>query len=222
VTLDLHDLKIHGYEGGPYSHHPEYFNNHLFWIGYLASFFHGPDLEEVLLGPDYEASREFMHQIYEIADWPTFVLPFDEGKTVYVVCRTLAGDAAVDLLVCRSDWLSYRVLTSTDSPSTAPALSWAELVDVAFNGTVGGSTSDPNERLLLLLPALASGDAPEDAVNTIVAALEACASIDDPQAAATMLAAQQAESSWGESPRETCGRMSNLGRAGGTRTHEGL
>ncbi len=193
VIVDLHELVIPGYAGGPYTHRLALLDSHLFWIAHLASFFHGRELEELLLGPDYAACEEFTHQIYEIADWPTFVIPLGGGRTVYVVCRTLVGDAALDLLICRSDWLSYRVLVSTDSLSTAPGLSWADLTEVGRNSIAGGSSSDPHERLLLLLPALAHGELPETAADTIAAALAACTAVDNPQAVASLLAAQRTE-----------------------------
>lgn len=99
---------VTGYGAGPFSDHSEFLEEHLFWIGHLAAFFHGRDVEELLLGPDYEATRDFSARSFEAADWPLFAVPLTAGGFAYIVYRTLPGDAAVDILVHRPGALRAR------------------------------------------------------------------------------------------------------------------
>jgi hypothetical protein len=72
-----------------------------------------------------------------------------------------------------------------------PGLSWAELTAAADNQLPGGSTVDPDARLLLLLPAFGDDNLPDGAVDRLAAALRARTRIEAPERLAAALLADQ-------------------------------
>lgn len=193
--MDASALQVPGYEGGPFSHHPEFFEDHLFWISHLGMFIDSHEIGALLLGPDDDASREFLQRVFAQEDWPLFVIPLGDGGRVYIVYRTLEDDVGIDVLAWHPDDPQAELVASSESSAspTAPKLSWAELAGAAHNGPPGGSTSDPAERLLLLFPALETGDHPAGAEAAVAAALSASTAVDDPDALAALLVASRRE-----------------------------
>ena len=113
-------LDIPGYQGGPYSDHREWLDQHVFWVSYLAHFFHGDDLDELLLGADYDAAMQFSRNVYEAADWPVFIVPISGRRVVYVIYRTLRDDAGLDVMVHHPDELRAECAASTERLPPSP------------------------------------------------------------------------------------------------------
>ncbi|ATZ22468.1 hypothetical protein ACFZBM_18300 [Streptomyces lavendulae] len=67
-------------------------------------------------------------------------------------------DAGVHYLITHPDWEHAEFLARDDGHWRGPGLSWPELIGAADNGLPGGTTTDPDTRLLLLLPALGDAD----------------------------------------------------------------
>ncbi|MBC6456542.1 hypothetical protein [Actinomadura sp. HBU206391] len=184
---DLHPVAIPGYSGGPYTHHREFLDEHLFWLGHLHSCAGSEEAEELLFGPDYEASGEFHLQMNDTADWPTFTLALTAGHRFHIVCRTFEDDPGTDYLLHHPDWEQAELLAADEGHFMGPGLSWPELTAIAFNGQPGGSAADPHARLLLLLPALGDDDLPDDAPAILAPALADRTAVPDPGRLAELL-----------------------------------
>jgi hypothetical protein len=114
-------------------------------------------------------------------------VPLTAGHRLHVVVRTFEDDPGTDYLVHHPDWDRAERLAVVDGHFMGPALSWPELVTAADNGLPGGSTADPDARLLLLLPALGDDDLPDAAAERLTSALRALVGVGDPEALATAL-----------------------------------
>ncbi|MEU6488583.1 hypothetical protein [Streptomyces sp. NPDC046887] len=184
---------IPGYDGGPLTHHPEYLDEPLFWLGHLGSCAaHDPQAQELLFGADYEAAEAFHGRLWERADWPVFTVPLAAGHRLHIVYRTLEGDGGIDYLLHHPSWPEAELLASDDGHFSGPGLSWPELAEAAGSELPGGCTGDPDARLLLLLPALGDHDIPEAAVARLAAALRARTGTQaPPEEVATALLAGQ-------------------------------
>ncbi len=148
---------------------------------------HSEEAEELLLGADYDAAEDFHRRMSGRADWPTFTVPVTAGR-LHIICRNLEGDAGTDYTLHHPDWERAELLANDDGHFMGPGLAWPELAAAADNGLGGGSTTDPDSRLLLLLPAF--GDAAV-AAERLAAALRARTAVEDPeQLAAALLEGQ--------------------------------
>ncbi|MEV0690932.1 hypothetical protein [Streptomyces sp. NPDC050388] len=192
-SRDLIPTRIPGYDGGPLTHHPELLDERLFWLGHLVSCADGSEEGmELLLGADYDAADDFHRRLHERADWPVFTVPLVGGHRLHVVYRTLQGESGTDYLVHHPDWDRAELLAVDDGHFMGPALSWPELLTAADNGLPGGSTTDPDARLMLLLPALGDDDVPDDhATGRLASALRALVGVEDPEALAAALMENQ-------------------------------
>ncbi|UYQ63994.1 hypothetical protein [Streptomyces peucetius] len=190
--VDLIPTRIPGYDGGPLTHRPELLDERLFWLGHLYSCAQSSEeAEELLFGADYDAAGEFQAALHKRADWPTFTVPLTAGHRLHVVLRTFEDDPGTDYLVHHPDWDRAEHLAQDDGHFMGPALSWTELVTAVDNGLPGGSTTDPDARLLLLLPAQGDDDVPDDAVERLTSALRSLVGVDGPEAAAAALLESQ-------------------------------
>jgi hypothetical protein len=187
----LPQLEIPGYQGGPYSHQPDLLREPLFLLAHLYGCVHSEEAEEALFGADYEAAAEFQRALMEAGGWPVFALPLAAGHWLYVVYRTVEDESGVDYLVHHPEWPAVETIASDEGSFSGPGLSWAELRAAAGNGIGGGSTDDPDARLLLLLPALGDDQAPADAAGAVAGALAALTRVEDPRRAAEHLLAGQ-------------------------------
>ncbi|MER6617011.1 hypothetical protein [Streptomyces xantholiticus] len=185
-SADLIPTWIPGYDGGPLTHRPELLDERLFWLGHLYTCAHDEEGEELLFGADLDAAADFHRELHERADWPVFTVPLAAGHHLHVVYRTFEDDPGTDCLVHHPDWDRAERLSVADGHFMGPALSWPELVAAADNGLPGGSTTDPDARLLLLLPALGD-DVPDDAAERLTSALRALIGVEDPEALAAAL-----------------------------------
>lgn len=181
-------MEIPGYEGRPLIHQPELLDEPLFWPGHLYSCAHDEDTEELLFGADYDAAEAFHRELIEQAQWPVFTIPLTGGHLLHMVHRAWKDDPGVDYVLHHPGWERALLLAKDDGHFMGPALSWPELLSAADNQLPGGSTADPDSRLLLLLPALGDDRAPEGAKSRLTTALAARTTVEDPEGLATALA----------------------------------
>ncbi|MFD5559298.1 hypothetical protein [Kitasatospora griseola] len=177
---------IPGYEGGPLAHLAELLDEPLFWLGHLASCAHDEEVQELLLDADYDAAEDFHRRLVERPDWPTFTIPSTLGR-LYIVYRNLVGDIGTDYLLQHPDRTHAHLLATDNVHSPGPGLTWPELTTIADNGPPGGSTTDPDSRLLLLLPAMRDTAIPPTATPRLAAALRTHTAAEHPERLATAL-----------------------------------
>ncbi|MFF7209197.1 hypothetical protein ACFZAU_01510 [Streptomyces sp. NPDC008238] len=212
-SAEMHPDRIPGYDGGPLAHLPELLDEPLFWLGHLYSCVQSEEAEELLFGADFDAAEDFHRRLSGRTDWPTFTVPVTAGR-LHIVHRNLEGDMGTDYLVHHPGWDRAELLARDDGHFMGPGLSWPELAAAADNGLSGGSTTDPNSRLLLLWPAFGDDAVPAAASERLVAALRARTAVEDPeQLAAALLEGQGAcgPARWtatGDGPRINDGRYS--------------
>lgn len=187
-SADTHLDQIPGYPGGPLVHLPELLDEPLFWLGHLyPCVLHSEEAEELLFGADYKSAEDFHRQLSGRSDWPAFTVPVAVGR-LHIVHRNLKGEAGTDYLLHHPDWDRAELLARNDGHFMGPGLSWPELTAAAGNGLPGGSTTDPDSRLLLLLPAFGDLAVPDAAAERLAAALRARTAVENPeQLAATLL-----------------------------------
>lgn len=143
----------------------------MFWWGHLDACLRGGTPRSWLGHHDTFGLRAFSRRLWAGADQPVFTVPLADGLRLHVVYRNAAEDVGVDYVVHHPDWVEAEFLARDDGHWRGPALSWDELVGVADNGLPGGTTTDPDTRLLLLLPALGDGDVPAGAGKRLAACL---------------------------------------------------
>ncbi|MFB0627058.1 hypothetical protein [Streptomyces sp. AB3(2024)] len=100
-----------------------------------------------------------------------FTVPVAGGLGLHVVYENAHEEVGVHYLAHHPDWDQAELLARDDGHRRGPGLSWPELVAAADNGLPGGTTTDPDTRLLLLLPALGDADVPADAGKRLAACL---------------------------------------------------
>ena len=185
--IELPPAEIPGYEGGPFAHRSELLDEPLLTIGHLYGCAHSEEAEEALLGGDFEAAGRVHDQLIHADRWPLFALPLAGGHRLDVVYRAFPDDPGVDYLLHHPEWDSAEPLASDEGHFHGPGLSWPELETAAFNGIRGGSTQDPQARLLLLLPTLGDDEVDGTAVQIVARALAARTRVDDPTRVAELL-----------------------------------
>lgn len=209
-SADMHPDRIPGYHGGTLAHLPELLDEPLFWLGHLYSCVRSEEAEEFLFGADLDAAEDFHRRLSGRADWPVFTVPVTAGR-LHVVCRNLEGDRGTDYLLHHPDWERAVPIARADGHSMGPGLSWPELRAAADNGLAGGSATDPDSRLLLLLPALGDMTVPGVATERLAAALRARTAVEDPGRLAVALLEDQGP----------CGPALWTTTADGRRTNDG-
>ncbi|MEK2493983.1 hypothetical protein WN990_30985 [Kitasatospora purpeofusca] len=187
---NLHEARIPGYGSGPLAHLPELLDEPLFWLGHLCACARSEEAQKLLFDADYDAAQDFHRRLFRRPDRPVFTVPLNAGR-LHVVHRDFEDDAGTDFLLHHPDWDRAELLATVDGHFMGPALSWPELTTVADNGPTGGSTGNPDHRLLLLLPALGDADLPVDAPTRLVAALNSLTAVEDPERLAAALLADR-------------------------------
>jgi hypothetical protein len=160
-------------------------------MGHLSSCVWREEAEELLFGADYKAVGDFHRQLFEQAAWPTFTVPLADDHRLHIVYRTLSDDPGIDYLLHHPGWNQAEVVAQDDGHFMGPGLSWPELVAAADNALPGGSTTDRDARLLLLLPAFGDDDVPDDAADRLAGALRARTGVEDPESLASALLEDQ-------------------------------
>jgi hypothetical protein len=184
--------RIPGYDGGPFHHQPGLLDEHLFWMGHLHNYYSECEEAEDLVGDtDEQAAGDLQSQLLAGDTWPVFTVPLPGDHSLYVVYRAFEGDGGIDYLLYHPDWDAAERLAQDDGHFMGPGLSWAELTAAADNQLPGGSTVDPDARLLLLLPAFGDDNLPDGAVDRLAAALRARTRIEAPERLAAALLEDQ-------------------------------
>lgn len=169
----LHPMRIPGYYEGPFAHRPELLEQRLFWFGHLYHCAGCGAAGRLLFGPDYAWAehRKFNDSLWGRRDWPAFTIPLTEGHRLHIVYRTIPDEGGTDYLIHHPNWDQAEVIARVDGHFMGPGLSWAELTYAADRTPPGGTTSDPDARLLLLLPTLGDQRIPHDATGRLAKAL---------------------------------------------------
>ncbi|WP_232831996.1 hypothetical protein [Nocardiopsis sp. FIRDI 009] len=202
--------RLPGYDGGPLTHRPELLDQPLFWWEHLYSSVREEEAEDLLFGADPDAVDDFRQQMGEEGAWPVFTVPLAAGR-LHVVHR-IDEDPGIDFLVHRPEWAQAELVARLDGHFMGPGLSWSELVAAADSALAGGSTDDPDCRLLLLLPALGDSAVPDGAVERLAAALRPRTGVEDPDGFAVALLEQQEP--WGPVRWTTGGDGSRINDGG--------
>lgn len=201
------DLPLDGFSGylfqGPYTEHPEFLDDEVFWLYHLSRSpfvwsYAEKAQEDFLLKPHEEACDEFHQRLLRDAEWTAFPVPLKSGSSLHIVYSPMEESH-----VCVGYHLSHPGWDQTETLAYLygnydgyPALSWPELAAAAGSGVPGGSTEDPHKRLILLWPAMGDDAIPEQAAATLSAALSACTSVPDPDRLARLFVAAQKCARW--------------------------
>ncbi|MGA5821011.1 hypothetical protein ACPC54_24470 [Kitasatospora sp. NPDC094028] len=170
---DLHPVRLSTREPGPYAHRPRLLTEELFWWGHLQPCLRG-GVPRSWLGPhDPDAERDFRRRLWRAGDRPAFTVPLSGGLRLHVVYENAGEDPSVEYVAHHPSWEEAEVLARDSGHWRGPGLSWSELTAAADNALPGGTTIDPDTRLLLLLPALGDADLPPAAAKRLAAVLRA-------------------------------------------------
>jgi hypothetical protein len=180
-------IDIPGYEGGPFTNRPQLLDNPLFWEGHLHNYAQDELAEELLHGEDDSDAATLFNSLLTGPEWPVFTVPLADGHRLHVVYRAFEEDEGVDYLVHHPTWDKAELITADEGCFRGPGLSWPELIGAADNGIPGGSTDDPDARLLLLIPALGDTALPTDATPRLTTALATRTQAADPEGLAAAL-----------------------------------
>lgn len=152
------------YEGGPLTAgeplaaRPGFWANHL--LEWCAAGPDGERPEPEWFGDDGADTEALAEVLYDERAWPVLRAPFGDGHRVVVVLRNVAGDPGLDFLLTHPGWARAEALLSYDGDRHGPGLGWRRLLHVAETVPDAGpdeGLSDPDVRLLLLLPLLEDG-----------------------------------------------------------------
>jgi hypothetical protein len=183
---------IPGYEDGPLVAGSAYLDDPLFWPVHLGSCLRGEDAQRAAFGADWDAAMELDRALCADHEWPVFSVPLRSGHTIYVVYRNLDGDRGVDYLMHHPDWPTAERLAVDDGHFMGPGTAWPELLSVAQQ-TAPEGVGDTDVRLLLLFPTLGDARLPDDAADSLTAALAALTLIEEPADVAGMLLENQGQ-----------------------------
>ncbi|MDX3094592.1 hypothetical protein PV417_08475 [Streptomyces sp. ME19-03-3] len=219
-------MLIEGYEGGPLTAgeplaaRPGFWANHL--LQWCAA---GPDGERPApewFGDDGADADALAEVLYDERARPVLRVPLADGHRAVVVFRNFADDPGLDFLLTHPCWARAETLLSYDGERGGPGLGlgWRRLLHVAETVPDAGpdeGLSDPDVRLLLLLPLLEDGRRhARQAVPRIAGALRAVGAPEETAAlAARCLVDGTADEVWhdpawgsplsGGAPRDTEG-----------------
>ncbi|MFE3313607.1 hypothetical protein ACFXMF_32125 [Embleya sp. NPDC059213] len=168
---DLHSVRLFVREPGPYAHRPQLLEDELFWWGHLSACLQEGAPRSWLGKHDPAAEREFGRRLWDAGDRPVFTVPLSGGVRLHVVYENAYEDASVDYVAHHPAWEEAEFLARDSGHWRGPGLSWSELTEAADNALPGGTTTDPDTRLLLLLPALGDADLPQEAGKRLAAVL---------------------------------------------------
>ncbi|MEU8496269.1 hypothetical protein AB0C86_06010 [Streptomyces lavendulae] len=166
-----HPVRLFARDTRPFAHRPELLREKPFWRGHLSACLRD-GIPRSWLGPhDPIAHRAFWRRLWAAGDRPVFTVPVADGLSLHVLYENAGEDAGVHYLISHPDWEHAEFLARDDGHRRGPGLSWPELIGAADNGLPGGTTTDPDTRLLLLLPALGDADLPAEAGRRLAACL---------------------------------------------------
>lgn len=168
---DLHPVRLSIREPGPYTHRPQLLEERLFWWGHLSTCLRGGAPRSWLGQHDPTAYRDFGRRLWDAGDRLVFTVPLSGGLRLHVVYENAGEDASVEYVAHHPAWEEAEVLARDAGHWRGPGLSWSELTAAADNALPGGTTTDRDTRLLLLLPALGDADLPVGAGKRLAACL---------------------------------------------------
>jgi len=135
-----------------------------FWPAYLGPVWREFADEPEVFGADaadVDAAAEALYGLTE--SWPAFRIPLRGGRVLWVVHRNFPDDAGTDYLLTDPDGPTETRLASIDGHHSGPGLSWPDLVSAADEvPPAAEGVRAPAQRLLLLLPAFADAEVPDD------------------------------------------------------------
>ncbi|MBR7833432.1 hypothetical protein KDL01_09155 [Actinospica durhamensis] len=104
--------------------------------------------------------------------WPVFRIPFHGGHTAVVLERNFPEDGGTEYAIVHPEWGRPGFLATIDGHQAGPGLSWRELVYIAENpDAAAAGIQDPQQRLLMLIPALGDVELPDEAAAVVGRAL---------------------------------------------------
>ncbi|MET3424886.1 hypothetical protein BJ973_004098 [Actinoplanes tereljensis] len=160
-------MKVAGYEEFPLTDGAPFMADPLFWPTYLSALIAPTDDELVTAAFGVAAADCYAYydRLTDPETWPVLRLGLRDEHEIDIVFYNEPGEYGVDFLLCRSGGENPVELATLGGHELRPGLSWPELITAA-------GTTEPNTRLLLLMPAFGDLDLPPDAAATVTAALE--------------------------------------------------
>ncbi|NNN34847.1 hypothetical protein HLK59_31690 [Streptomyces sp. S3(2020)] len=134
-----------------------------FWPAYFGPVWHGLANEPEPFGADAADVDAAAEALYEATEtWPAFRIPLHGGRLLWVVHRNFPDDAGTDYLLTRPDHPRETLVAAIEGHQSGPGFSWPDLVSVADSVPPDAEgVCDPDQRLLLLLPAFGDANVPE-------------------------------------------------------------
>ncbi|MGI5350494.1 hypothetical protein ACQEU8_20295 [Streptomyces sp. CA-250714] len=142
-----------------------------FWPAHLADLSEGFPPEA--FGSDAGDADAMLGRLQDPSAWPVFTVPLAGDFTIVVHYNSGEECTTTDYFLTHPEWGQDLVLASDDQDRIGPGLCWPELAALreAPEGATG--VTDPDARLLLLLPVLGDTAAPDEAVAAVARALTA-------------------------------------------------
>ena len=142
-----------------------------FWPAHLADLSRGAAPED--FGSDAGDAGAMLERLHDPSAWPVFTVPLVGGFAIVLHYNSGEECTTTDYFLTHPDWSRDLVLASDDQDRIGPGLCWPELAAL-LNAPPGATgVTDPDARLLLLLPVLGGAAVPEEAVTAVGRALVA-------------------------------------------------
>lgn len=142
-----------------------------FWAARLADLSEGFTPED--FGADAADAGAVLERLHDPAAWPVLTVPLPGGLAIVVHGDNGEEWPSTHYFLTHADWGASLVLASDDQDRIGPGLCWPELLSLLRAPDGAEGVTDPDERLLLLLPVVGDADVPPEAVDRVVAALVA-------------------------------------------------
>lgn len=140
-----------------------------FWAAHLADL--GRDFSAEDFGADAADAGAVLERLQDPAAWPVFTLPLRGGHAIVVHYNSGEVVTSTDYFLTHPQWSESLVLASNDQDRIGPGLCWPELAALLDAPDDATGITDPDERLLLLLPVLGDIRIASDAVDRTMDAL---------------------------------------------------
>lgn len=168
-----------------------------FWAAHLVEMYDGSQVES--FGVDPADVEGMLERLSDKTAWPMFRIPLAGGHSIVLHYNSGEEYTSTDCFIVHPDWgTNDLVLASTDEDRIGPGLCWAELAALLPAPEGEDGVTDPQARLLLLLPVLGDTNVPAEAVTLVREALTAQGAPDDCEGLARSLL--QGHPMWGAAP----------------------
>lgn len=168
---------IDGYEDFPLVDGTPLLADPLFWPTYFSDTMAASEPARVAEAFEVdEAACEnfYLSQLVNHDTWPVFRIGLRDGHDIYVIYRNVPGDKTTEYVLCQPGGVHSLELANIGGHEFRPGLSWGELVTAANRIGASPGVTEPDARLLLLLPAFGDAGLSSDAVAVLAAALKRC------------------------------------------------